>query len=135
MKAHWRERQALARSTSSNGWSNLSIATKTKSASDSETVYTPLFLCSIKRPCQRLNSLRSRLAIAMVFRIAAIKPGVTKPLREEPQVLVLRQIAGNVAIYVVQQSCTAEFRSLKIFPVSGTCHAKQNVSTRKERFC
>ncbi|EGI69021.1 hypothetical protein G5I_02189 [Acromyrmex echinatior] len=33
----------------------------------------------------------------MVFRIAAIKPGVTKPPREEPQVLVLRQIAGNVA--------------------------------------
>ncbi|KYQ48277.1 hypothetical protein ALC60_12605 [Trachymyrmex zeteki] len=72
----------------------------------------------------------------MVFRIAAIKPGVTKPPREEPQVLVLRQIAGDVARYVVQQSCTAEFRSSKIFPVSGACinRIKDLVTTRSDLF-
>lgn len=68
-----RERQVFARSIRLNGWSNLSIAPKATSASDPETVNAPLFLrVLIKRLWQRLNSLKSRVAIMVVFRIAAI---------------------------------------------------------------
>lgn len=76
----------------------MSIATKATSASDPETVNAPLFLrVLIERPWQSLNSLKSRVAITVVFRIAAISLPRHEIAERRVTVLVLRQIADDAA--------------------------------------
>lgn len=97
-KPRSRERQVFARSTRLNERSNLSIIPKATSASDLETVNAPLFLrVLIKRLWQRLNSLKSRVAIMVVFRIAAISLARHEIAERRVTVLVLRQIADDAA--------------------------------------
>lgn len=97
-KSRLKERQVLVRSTRLNGWSNLSITTKATSASDPETVNASLFLrVLIERPRQRLNSLKSHVAITVVFRIAAISLARHEIAERRVTVLVVRQIADDVA--------------------------------------
>ncbi|KYN13248.1 hypothetical protein ALC57_14544 [Trachymyrmex cornetzi] len=68
----------------------------------------------------------------MVFCIAAIKPGVTKSLREEPQVLVLRQIAGNVARRYAR--LTLAFKSKQKHWGACINRVKDLVTTRSDLF-
>lgn len=139
-KSRSRERQIFARSTRLYGRSNLSIAT---SASDPETVNAPLFLrVLIKRLWRRLNSLKNRVAIMVVFRIAAISLARHEIAERRVTVLVLRQIADDTArslisireklvVQGIAQPCLPSHRDFSLFQI---IHTNTEADSEKATF-